>query len=754
MSRIKKYITIAVCFILCFAIAAAALTQDDSKTADKSFELPDTSHLEISSKRHTQYTEYTASAQNRFGTEGYTEMLKNDIISVWFNEQRGNLRVVDKRNGYVWGSLPDGKVEGLNTSWRETADSICSFEYYDGFLSKRRMSTSSEDVKLTCDWQESSVSCSVWSQKLGMGFDFEILLSDDSLTFKMNHQSIVEEGENKLSSVSFMPFFGSTHSNELEGYMFVPDGPGALIRYTESSSYVAGFEGKVYGLDMGTDILSVASDLDANRKNDYLADEPQVTFPVFGVSHGESNAYLGYIANDEEYATVSATPAGMSTDYNWICCRYDFRNYYLYATGAAGEGVYELEEDVNPVDPEVRYYFLCGDNADYSGMAVKYREVLKEDDVLSEERADTQIPLRLETVGAEVRKGALFDSVEVLTSLKQLEAMKASLNKGGINNITLVLSGWASGGRSTADYNELSLNSKLGSISKLEQLKNASEKNGRFYLSSEVVTANESQIEPKNDAVIAITSVLAKISRKDPNVMFPDSYFLKPQLITERIRELKTEFKGFSLSFGQLGSRLYSEYTRENELRRDQVKKGIFAAVKDIKNGVALSQVNSYLWSETDEYFDIPVVCGQYMYETDTVPFLQIVLKGSVDYYAPYANQGFSSQNSILKMIEFGCYPSFLVMHAENDRIISTPLEDYFSLNFKDWESSIEEIYAELNKALAQVEGAYIIAHEMIAEGVARVSYDNGVKIYVNYNSDEALVDGVTVSAYSWKAIK
>ena len=99
------------------------------------------------------------------------------------------------------------------------------------------------------------------------------------------------------------------------------------------------------------------------------------------------------------------------------------------------------------------------------------------------------------------------------------------------------------------------------------------------------------------------------------------------------------------------------------------------------ENGIALSAPNSYLWGDTDDYFDMPLENSQYLYETDSVPFLPIVLKGSVDYYSPYINQGYYTEDSILKIIEYGAYPSFLTMKAKNEKLIGTPSADYFSIN-------------------------------------------------------------------------
>ena len=103
-----------------------------------------------------------------------------------------------------------------------------------------------------------------------------------------------------------------------------------------------------------------------------------------------------------------------------------------------------------------------------------------------------------------------------------------------------------------------------------------------------------------------------------------------------------------------------------------------------------------------------------------------------------------------MKSIEYGAYPSFLVMGAENGDLNKTPMVDYFSLNFGDWEGTIDTVYSKVNAALKEVEGAMISEHKVLNRGVVRVTYDNGVKIYINYTSDPVTVDGVKVDKLSF----
>ena len=196
-------------------------------------------------------------------------------------------------------------------------------------------------------------------------------------------------------------------------------------------------------------------------------------------------------------------------------------------------------------------------------------------------------------------------------------------------------------------------------------------------------------------------------------------------------------------------TKLYADYSRDKNLTRSQTKQ-VFEKIAKLSKNSAFFQPNDYMWKNTKEYFNTPMVNSQYLYETDTVPFLQMVLKGSIDYYAPYANLGFYNQDSILKMIEFATYPSILLMAEDNYALHNTGLEDYFSLHYKSWENVIEDMYSQIGSALSKVEGASMPEHKVLSNGVILTVYSNGVKILINYNSENAVTEYGTVNAKSF----
>lgn len=746
---------IAFCVMLAVLVASVlSVTADKtsgSAVGNIASDLKGLSAVEVRSSRHTQYDTLSSEVVNLLTLEGFEEKFKNENFSVYFNEDIAGIRILDHRNGYIWGSIKELEPDDLSTGWTEMAHSMCTVEYFIEGNVERKISISNRKARTSYDWSDDSVVCDVNFSDLGIAFSFKITLLPDGLRAEMVEDSLEETGEAKLKALYFLPFLGATREDERSGYLFVPDGAGALIRFTKTSSYVTGYSGKVFGLDMGIDTLDQANDLQSNRTNDYLVDTPQVTMPVFGVVHGaKQNAVFGVIESGEEHAKIVASPAGVVTNYFWATACFDFRQLYVRSTGT-NQGVYQPQDEPDDITPSVRYYFLQGQNADYSGMAVTYREYLKENGVLSAERKDENIPLKLQVIGAEEKEGIFFNSTATFTTADQAKDMISALKKDGIENLTFVFDGWQQGGISGSDFASTKFESKIGSKGDFEELKKLVTKNGgRFYLQYNPVTANDSQIKPSRQAAMSKSNNIAAITRPNTEVMYQKTYFVKPELLFGALDKYVKDMNGFNPSFTGIGTRLYADYTRKNETSRLEALNKTIKYFDEFEKDIALSQPNQYLFPYVDDYFDIPTTNSQYVYETDTVPFLQIVLKGSVDYYASYANQGFYSTNSILKMLEYGCYPSFLVTEADNFSLSDTPLEDYFSLNFEDWRGTIKEVYTVLNSVLKQTEGQTITEHTVLATGVSKVTYSEGTVVYVNYNEEPFAFGDVTVPAQGY----
>lgn len=722
----------------CFAL------QDEKN--DRLLPLPDTTTIESLSNRRTQPEEDSKPVKNVLSNEEYEIVLENDRLALWFNEDTASVQITDKLSGYIWGTV-DEEAMDLSRRWESLARSLFTIEYYDEENIEKRISLSDSSAYFEYDTDGNTFICKADFEEQGISLIVNVILESDGLRFSAKRSDINEYGSCLLRGLYFVPFLGSIYADDIPGYMFIPDGPGALIRYSAPADYVSMFNKRIYGADAAIDTLEEANSLMAKRTDDYLVEAPQIALPVYGVVHGaKQNAYLAIVEQGDEYAYIQAYPAGYITDYNWVTARFEYRNFYTHPTGRDGVGFSVPQEEMNDFDAEIRIKLLSGEDADYSGMAVKYREILNEQGVLGKERVDGQIPLRLDIMGAEVKKGIVMTE-KTLTTVKQAESIIEKLSKDGISNLTMTYKGWQKGGYSKVKYGKAAVNKSVGSLQEMERLRDlVQSKGGQFYLSFNPTTANETQISKANHAIRTIGQQYAVMVRQNPYILFPDSYFIRPTVMKNTVEKTAKSLSGFNLHFEKTGAWLYSDFTRNENMSRTEAMK----LLKDTASAagiIAMDSVNGFLFSEINDYFDCPMVNSQYLFETDTVPFLQIVLKGSVDLYSTYMNQGAYSQSSILKMAEYGIYPSFLVMNAKNSQLNKTPLEDYCSLSFDSWQETIVSAYSQLNNALVQTEGAHIAEHSVLSQGLVRVTYDNGVKIYVNYLSQNQEADGLIISA-------
>ena len=274
---------------------------------------------------------------------------------------------------------------------------------------------------------------------------------------------------------------------------------------------------------------------------------------------------------------------------------------------------------------------------------------------------------------------------------------------------------------------------------------------GRFYLYTNPVSFNEDQARIASTSALTISKNYSSYTRSNKMLMYPTEYYAHPSDVVDSLADMVEDYPEYNLDVAKVGNMIYGDYSKNEKISRQKSKQILSETVSKIKKDKVLENPNQYLWNDTSEYINMPLQNSQYMYETDSVPFLQIVLKGSIDYYAPYANQGFYNQTNKLKMIEYGAYPSFIIMSEKNEKLIDTPLEDYFSLNYNDWSDVMKEVYQYLNGALKEVEGSSIIQHKMLDTGVAAVSYDNGKVIYINYlNREYVTKQGVHIPAKNY----
>jgi hypothetical protein len=88
--------------------------------------------------------------------------------------------------------------------------------------------------------------------------------------------------------------------------------------------------------------------------------------------------------------------------------------------------------------------------------------------------------------------------------------------------------------------------------------------------------------------------------------------------------------------------------------------------------------------------------------------------------------------------------------YNSSNEIKETGLNRFYSTKYYNWKQDAIDIYTRVNEALKNVNGAYMVNHEILGDELRAVTYSNGVKIYVNKSDKNQSADGITIPARSY----
>jgi hypothetical protein len=674
------------------------------------------------------------------------------------------------------GACRDKEVR-LNTTYTGFGNSILTIEYYDDANNIKRLSSSSYngvtmDLNATNDDAHWVFEIDFWSE------DIEVILhmylDADGLRFEVKDEDVTGDNVGRLAAIIIAPFMGASGGayesfdlQELDyadeeifkykvpGYAFVPDGSGALIRYNDNTVKLDFYESAIYGEN--------PAQLD-HYYNEFYGYVPfkQSTFPVFGMAHGDQQAaFVSYATSGEEYMQIVSMPEDNLTYYNFTYPRFEYNLQYLQVYNKQGWGYLTLYEDRNHFDIDITYDFLSGDNsdgfsADYVGMALKYREYLLENDLLEEKQfAYNDIPIRLDFLMSDVEKGVAGFENMVTTSPAGVDRILSDMMDNGITNINSGLLGWNDGGMTLGDPSKTDFTRQIGRERDFRELiESYNELGVDISLQQDYYSVNEEMMRLRGNVTRHTSNWYPRLETFDyPISLF---YYARPTKSVEWLLDQANDFDDLnvaSYSISGITNGLTSDYS--DNMMRTEAKQYIIDGFSELNEDVLINahQPNMYLWKYTDRYLDTPVYNTQFLIETDTVPFVQLVLQGTMEMYGPYSNFSFYTDKDVLRMVDYNIYPNFVLTEEPAYLLTDTLSRVFYSTEYQLYEELIEEIYGTVNMALRNTINASWINRTVVDNGIIVNEYDNGVEIVINYTDDPYEYNGVTVNPVSYEVI-
>lgn len=707
---------------------------------------------------HTHTSALPAAGAVVNAKDDYVLVAESDTYKLYYYEPHFSIRLENKQTGAVMDStLSDEKDDGKNNeSWTGYMKSGIVLTAIIGTINTYQVDMITVPNTISTKAIDNGIYATIkFNGNYGFEIGVEVKLVGDQLSVRVPDESIKEERPGTyISTVSLFPLLGYTYLDEKEGYMLVPDGNGALIYLdNKEGRYSTGFSTLAYGIDDGMTNRTAVSTL----WEDYETVTPsnKVLAPVFGMAHTEDKlAYLGLVESGDERCSIEVVPNGVMVNYNRCFARFLLRDVYVQPLNQSNSGTIPVvEQDRLHSDLTVRYLLLSGDEADYSGMAAAYRNYLLDSGKL--QKRDLSYNTRVDFLGSDREEFLMGTTAVTMTTTDQVEDILDELRSLGTGSMLSVYKGWQKGGIYNLPITEYDADSTIGGDGALKRLiKSEADEGNKLYLYDDALSVNADT----NSTTFNVMKMINKRTFKNETngQVYDTFYYLMPGRSKGNLGKLVKELNDdgiANIAVSGITSTLFSYSYKGSYYSRTDTMDIYEDALTDANNSasVLLETPNAYLWAMGDAFLDMPLSSSDYLYLDKEIPFVSMVLKGVVPLYSEYVNFEANKTENFLKMVESGVYPSFYVTAEDSSKLFYTNSSDLYSVEYESYRDTICE-YDKALRALAEKVGdSCITDHTIMDNGLVKVTYDNGYKIYVNYTQSELSADGVTVPALSYK---
>lgn len=689
--------------------------------------------------------------------DDYEKIAESDSYIMYLYEPRLSIILKDKKTGELLEStLSDEMDDGnSNESWNAYMKSGIVITAIKGTTNTYQVDLITCKNTRNVTKLDNGFSADITFEDWGFSLTLQVTLEGDDLVVTVPDESIQETEENcYISTISLYPFMGYSFLDDKNGYMLVPDGNGALIYLdNKEGRYTTGFSQMIYGKDAGFEQPSTQSYL--WEKYDTVIDANQVIAPVFGMAHtDEQLGYVAVVEDGDTRASIEAHPNGVMVNYNRCFAKFMLRDIYVQPLNQSNSGtVTNVEADRTHTDYTVRYMLLDGEDANYSGMAVRYRSYLLDNGLVQVK--DTSYNTRVDFLGTEREEFLLGTTAVTMTTTDNIEEMYDELQEAGVDSVLSVYKGWQKGGLYNVPITKYKADRKIGGTGALTDLiEESAKENYNIYLYNDALKINARTNTTTFNAVKMVNKRTLK--EEEYAEVYKTIYYLMPGKADATLDKFVSSYTKQGVSNLVLAGITNSDYSysqRGSYYGRQNTADVYQAMIADVdeSTNLVLEQPFAYLWNNTDAFLDMPLGSSDYMYVNEEVPFLSMVLKGILPMYSDYVNFEANKTEFFLQMVESGVYPSFYLTYENSSKLIYTNSSDLYSTEYGTYKDTVIAYDEALREVAASVEGAYITKHEKLDNGVTRVSYDNGVVIYVNYSENNVTVDGYSIDAMSYK---
>lgn len=727
----------------------------------------------LSSYEYEQGTAYAPAADSSADVAGMELVCENEFLKLYTDTASACIAVYDKRDGSVtYSNPPDSDNDSMaNASIKNYMKSQFILSYYNTDVKSGNMDSFSQSVAkgqysiesiengIRYIYRVGDLTSSNGSEAISFEIPLEYRLNNDALDVSIPVSGIKEYGGGAVYRIQLLNYLGAA-SNAENGYIVVPNASGSLINFNNGKTSAAAYSQYIYDIDPLAANYTTTENVESAK------------LPIFGICR-ENRSILVTVEDGASTSLISANVSGMFNDYNYAYPTVVLRNTdNLRMFGNSTQDIFVMEPDAYDINFKVKYTFLTEENKGYAGLANYYRERLISEGVLTPSGTSGDIPLYYDVITA-TRETAHFLGVQrlrtfAMTTFDEAGKISDDLAANGVNSQVMNLQGWFNKGYYHDAPHNIRVISKLGGKSGLSKLRDTvAANNGRLYgdVAFQKVTFADDGFSYNIESsryygagyVAALGQVNPTTLRNTAGLGYGETRYdlISPKFLPRYVQKFagkvsKIDIDGISLR--DLGDELHSDKKRTNIINREEALDVVLAQL-DILKGTGkylmTNAGNCYSFAYSTDIINVPVTHNNFPIVDESIPLYEMIIHGSIPYSTDIMN--FEDEEdmteTVLTAIEAGAAPHYVFTWEESNKMKNTGLNRYYATTYETWKGEAVSVYNQINEVLKHVSGAAITDHQILDSGVRKVTYDNGVTIYINYNNEDKQADGLDIPA-------
>lgn len=656
-------------------------------------------------------------------SENYAYVKDSEDSYIEFNESEQSFSF--ESGEYAVSSLPPGNIKGLN---RMTAISalVITVINENGEI-KNKYSFSDAEYEVYRKEEKIRTVFRFDDPEVSVPLDFYVR-GKNSFAVSVPADEIRDSG-GKLLDIAFLPYLGAGNISE-DGYILVPDGSGAGIRFGNGKSYAGNIRYSVFGSDY------------MNGKEYSELNAHNVNMPMYAFVYGEKDSLVAYADKGAALASLNVSAGNADCPYSTAYFTFNYRPYTLTTlldrTSQAQKFYIASKSPVSCENFEVIYQYLNDEGpalkniADYvSGRIYGDREKKEASKIKAYLDIYMSVYKRVYTFGIP------HNGNVALTDIKDCGNIAADFGEP-----VLMLRGLDKYGASSGTVDsKFTVNRNIGGIEDYEKLSgkykvyNACEfvKFDISFLGLSKLFDSARSVTGKTLTYYSYNPATLLKEQKEYNIAGPGTIVKTAESYIKSL----PESCGAGIAPVSLSNSPYTDNKESDRQNTADIFAEALGRAKKSGIDILLYEPDAFALEFAEEIISLPVSSsGQTLIDFD-IPFIQMVVRDYADYSGRAVNISGDMGKAVLECARAGADLCFAVTNSDYKIIRDTELDYLYSTDYNVSGERMVSVFEDYSERMAPCAGRSITDFAELSNGITVTEFSGNVKVYVNMTETE-----------------